>query len=67
VDQYRRLCAAEGIDIAGIEFVEDAQGRRYTYDINANTNYSGVLGQRIGIDGMREVARWLRASVAVAP
>lgn len=66
VDQYRRLCAAEGIDIAGIEFVEDAQGRRYTYDINANTNYSGVLGQRIGIDGMREVARWLRASVGAA-
>jgi RimK-like ATP-grasp domain len=67
VDQYRLLCAAEGIDMAGIEFVEDAQGRRYTYDINANTNYSGLLGQRIGIDGMREVARWLRASVAAAP
>lgn len=60
VRQYEQLCAAEGIEIAGIEFVEDGEGLRYTYDINANTNYNAALGQRIGVDGMREVARWLR-------
>lgn len=63
VQQYLELLEGEGIDLAGIEFVEDAEGRRYTYDINGTTNYSGVLGARIGIDGMREVARYLRAAV----
>jgi glutathione synthase/RimK-type ligase-like ATP-grasp enzyme len=63
VQQYVAMCRGEGIDVAGIEFVEDAHGNRYTYDINGTTNYSGVLGQQIGIDGMREVARYLRVLV----
>jgi len=64
VRQYQRLCQAEGLDVAGIEFIEGEDGRRYTYDINANTNYNAALGKQLGIDGMREVARWLRRSVA---
>ena len=60
VRKYIRLCEAEGIEIAGIEFVEDARGRRYTYDINGTTNYNQTLGARIGVDGMREVARHVR-------
>ena len=64
VKSYLALCAAEGLEIAGIEFVEYEKGRRYTYDINANTNYNSTLGAQIGIDGMREVARWLRQDVA---
>ncbi len=63
VAAYVRMCRAEGIEVAGIEFIEDRAGRRYTYDINGTTNYSGVLGARIGIDGMREVARYLRREV----
>ncbi len=63
VQQYVAMCRGEGIDIAGIEFVEDAQGLRYTYDINGTTNYSGVLGEKLGIDGMREFARYLRTVV----
>ena len=60
VQQYIRLCDAEGIEVAGIEFVEDARGNRYTYDINGTTNYNQTLGARIGVDGMREVARYVR-------
>jgi len=63
VQQYVAMCRGEGIDIAGIEFVEDDQGLRYTYDINGTTNYSGVLGEELGIDGMREFARYLRTVV----
>lgn len=63
VKQYEALCAAEGLDLAGIEFVEDARGRRYTYDINANTNYNAALGRQIGVDGMREAARWIRRTL----
>ena len=60
---YIRLCQKEGIEVAGIEFVEDENGVRYTYDINGTTNYSGVLGKKIGIDGMREFARYIRREV----
>ena len=60
VQQYLRLCDAEGIEIAGIEFVEDARGNRYTYDINGTTNYNQTLGGQIGVDGMREVAGYVR-------
>ena len=63
VQQYIGLMKAEGIEIAGIEFVEDQEGNRYTYDINGTTNYSGVLGEKIRIDGMREFARWIRREV----
>ena len=40
--------------------MEDAQGRRYTYDVNGTTNYNQTLGAQLGIDGMREVARYVR-------
>ena len=60
VQQYIRLCTAEGIEVAGIEFVEDDRGNRYTYDINGTTNYNRTLGDRIGVDGMRVLARYVR-------
>ncbi len=63
VRKLLRLIAAEGIEVAGIEFVEDAAGRRYTYDINGTTNYSGVLGREIGLDGVRELVRYLERVV----
>jgi len=67
IARYAALCRAEGIDVAGIEFIEDAEGRRYTYDINGTTNYSGVFGRRIGVDGMRVLARYLRTEVVPVP
>jgi glutathione synthase/RimK-type ligase-like ATP-grasp enzyme len=59
VQSYIKMCAAEGLDIAGIEFIEDADGRRYTYDINGTTNYSSGVERAAGVDGMREIARLL--------
>lgn len=64
VAQYRALCAGEGIDVAGIEFIEDAEGRRYTYDINGTTNYNQKLGDQIGVHGMVELVRYLRDVIA---
>ena len=64
IRRYLAFARGQGVDIAGIEFVEAADGKRYTYDVNGTTNYSGVLGAQIGIDGMREVARRLRDFVA---
>ena len=60
VEEYVRLCNEQGIEVAGIEFVEDARGNRYTYDINGTTNYNRTLGDLIGVDAMRELARYVR-------
>jgi len=38
-------------------------GKRDTYDISGTTNYSGVLAQQNGIEGMRTVARNIRVLV----
>jgi hypothetical protein len=62
VHSYLSLCKAEGIEVAGIEFITDSLGRRYTYDINGTTNYSGVLAAATGVEGMRELARYVRRS-----
>jgi len=67
VQRYIRLCVEEGIEIAGIEFVEDAGGNRYTYDINGTTNYNQALGAMMGVDGMREVARYARRMAGTSP
>ena len=72
VQAYIRLMRAEGLDVAGIEFVEDAEGRRYTYDINGTTNYNGGVEEAHGLSGMdaiaalcaRELAAQVRAPAA---
>ena len=60
VQSYLRFCAAEGLEIAGIEFVEDERGERYTYDVNGTTNYNAGVGKQTNVDGMREIACYLR-------
>lgn len=66
VAKYIQLMASEGIDLAGIEFVTDDEGNRWTYDINGTTNYNAVLGAKIGVDGMTELVRWLQGQVTAA-
>jgi hypothetical protein len=56
VQAYLRYCARHGLDVAGIEFVEDAEGRRYTYDVNANSNYNAGVEAEHGLHGMGAVA-----------
>ncbi len=56
VEKYQALLLREGIDMAGIEFVEDAEGRAWTYDINTTTNYSPDVEQAHGLGGMGAVA-----------
>lgn len=56
VKSYIRLMARERIDLAGIEFVTDAEGRRWTYDINGTTNYNAGVEQAHGHHGMGALA-----------
>ena len=59
VDLYRRFLADNGIGIAGIEFITDANGELYTYDVNTNTNYNSAAEAEAGLCGMRAIARYL--------
>lgn len=59
VEAYRRFIAANGIGIAGIEFIEDESGAIFTYDVNTNTNYNAAAEAEAGIHGMRAVAAYL--------
>jgi hypothetical protein len=57
--RYEAFLAANGIGIAGIEFIVDASGTIYTYDVNTNTNYNPEAEARDGRSGMRAIARYL--------
>ncbi|HEX2113425.1 MAG TPA: alpha-L-glutamate ligase [Alphaproteobacteria bacterium] len=57
--RYEAFLAANGIGIAGVEFIVDAAGTVYTYDINTNTNYNPDAEARDGRSGMRAIARYL--------
>jgi hypothetical protein len=59
VDKYRRFLADHGVGIAGIEFIEDAKGDVYTYDVNTNTNYNPAAEAEAGIYAMKNVAAYL--------
>ncbi|MCC6664160.1 MAG: alpha-L-glutamate ligase [Polyangiaceae bacterium] len=59
IEKFERFLRAERIGIAGIEFVTDAEGRAFAYDVNTNTNYNPDAEARAGKYGMRAIARHL--------
>lgn len=59
LEKYAEVLAANGIQVAGIEFIRDEAGEIYTYDINTNTNYNSDAESVAGIYGMRAVAEFL--------
>lgn len=61
IPKYEEFLAANGMEIAAIEYVKDANGNRYVYDVNTNTNYNRAAEQRAGDQrqGMRAIARFL--------
>lgn len=59
IPALERVIAANGIEIAGIEIIVDADGNPYAYDINTNTNYNPEAEARAGLYGMRAIAGFL--------
>jgi hypothetical protein len=51
IERWQAFLAANGIGIAGIEFIVDETGRAYTYDVNTNTNYNPDAEARDGRAG----------------
>lgn len=64
VERYQRFLAANGIGIAGIEFIRDAAGTAHTYDVNTNTNYNSAAEAEAGLYGMRAIAGYLGRELA---
>jgi hypothetical protein len=57
VGLYWEMMQRNGIDLAGIEFVTDEDGVRYSYDINGTTNFNQDVEFQAGVEGMAAVAR----------
>jgi hypothetical protein len=66
IARYESFLAEQGIQIAGIEFIETADGRRVTYDINTNTNYNPDVEAASAVSGPRQIARFLGGLLAEA-
>ena len=56
---YQKFIAANGIEVAGIEFITDTHGELYTYDVNTNTNYNASAEAVAQKFGMKTIARFL--------
>ena len=59
VAQYVDFTRRHGIEVAGIEFIETADGRAVTYDVNTNTNYNAAVEAVAPASGPRAIARFL--------
>lgn len=66
IARYERFLAAEHIDVAGIEFIEDADGRCWTYDVNGTTNYNPDLEDAAEQSAWDAVAQLLGRQLQVA-
>ncbi|HZR55142.1 MAG TPA: hypothetical protein VFB06_37345 [Streptosporangiaceae bacterium] len=57
--QYEDFARRHGIEIAGFEFIETADGRVVTYDVNTTTNYNPAIEAVAPRPALRQVARFL--------
>lgn len=60
IENYQKFLEANGIHIAGIEFIIDKQGQIFTYDVNTNTNYNSEAEALAGKSGMGAIAQYLK-------
>ncbi|PLR97640.1 ATP-grasp domain-containing protein [Bacillus sp. T33-2] len=59
LEKYEKVLQANNIHVAGIEFIRNADGEIFTYDINTNTNYNSDAEAKAGKYGMLELAKFL--------
>lgn len=63
IQRYQAFLAANGIEVAGIEFVRQPDGTAVTYDVNTNTNYNSRAEAVAGVAGMGRLADALGAEL----
>jgi hypothetical protein len=64
IERYLAFTRTHGIEIAGIEFIETADGRIVTYDVNTNTNYNADVENVAPQSAPRELAKFLGRELA---
>jgi hypothetical protein len=60
IEQFLGFARTHKLEIAGFEFIEAADGRLLTYDVNTNTNYNPDVEAIAPKSGPGEIARYLR-------
>ncbi|WP_453991834.1 ATP-grasp domain-containing protein [Bacillus nitroreducens] len=63
IARYETFLKNVNIDVAGIEFVKNAEGEVFTYDVNTNTNYNSDAEAKAEKYGMLELAKFLGAAL----
>jgi glutathione synthase/RimK-type ligase-like ATP-grasp enzyme len=66
VETGKKLMAAGGLDVGGIEYLEAADGRLVFYDINANSNLRAPIAQAFGFDPFERVVDFLAGQIRCA-
>ena len=59
IGRYLDFARHQGVEIAGFEFIETADGRMVTYDVNTTTNYSAEIEAVAPRPALPEVAAFL--------
>ena len=60
LNKYEKFLKQNEIEIAGIEYMTNTSGVRFTYDVNTNTNYNSIAEKNAGIFGMKQIAFFLK-------
>ena len=64
IPRYETFLHEQQIDIAGIEFIIDHTGCKWTYDVNVNTNYNAEAELRAGVNARVRLAQYLKKELA---
>ncbi|GAA4671659.1 ATP-grasp domain-containing protein [Frondihabitans cladoniiphilus] len=64
IQKVPEFLRAAGVEIAGVEFMETADGRVVPYDVNTNTNYNPDVEAASDKSGPREIAKFLGGLLA---
>lgn len=67
IARYTGFARRHGIEIAGFEFIETADGRLVTYDINSTTNYNAAIEAVAPRPALPAVAMFFRRLLAGEP
>lgn len=68
IEEVELLMDAAQIEIGGVEYmIDDRDGRRYYYDINALSNFVADAPRVIGFDPFARLVDYLEAEVAARP
>ena len=64
IEKYEKFLKANGVEVAGIEYMVDKNGTMFTYDVNTNTNYNSIAEKKAGRFGMQKIAEFIKAELA---